>query len=72
MLILIAAVCSLVLAAVLERLLIPVLRALKAGQSIREIGPSWHSCSANFCGAVRPRFRLKRTFKKSSAKPISP
>ena len=46
MLILIAAVCSLVLAAVLERLLIPVLRALKAGQSIREIGPSWHNSKA--------------------------
>ena len=24
------------------RLLIPALRALKAGQSIREIGPNWH------------------------------
>ena len=27
----------------LGRILIPLLRALKAGQSIREIGPSWHN-----------------------------
>ncbi|WP_251449251.1 phospho-N-acetylmuramoyl-pentapeptide-transferase [Vermiculatibacterium agrestimuris] len=33
---------SFVLTAFLGRLLIPVLRALKAGQSIKEIGPSWH------------------------------
>ena len=25
------------------RMLLPVLRALKAGQSIREIGPTWHN-----------------------------
>ncbi len=33
---------SFVLSVVLGRLSIPVLRALKAGQSIREIGPKWH------------------------------
>ena len=33
---------SLVLTVFLGRLLIPVLRALKAGQSIKEIGPTWH------------------------------
>ena len=31
------------LTAVFGRLLIPVLRALKAGQSIRESGPTWHN-----------------------------
>ena len=41
--ILIAAVCAFVLALLVGRLLIPVLRALKAGQSIREIGPTWHN-----------------------------
>ena len=34
------------LALVFGRLLIPALRALKAGQSIREIGPSWHNSKA--------------------------
>lgn len=43
MLILIAAVCAFVLTVILGRLLLPVLHALKAGQSIREIGPSWHN-----------------------------
>ncbi len=37
-----AAAVSFVLTAVLGRLLIPALRALKAGQSIKEIGPTWH------------------------------
>ena len=27
-------------------LLIPMLRALKAGQSIREVGPTWHNSKA--------------------------
>lgn len=27
-------------------LLLPILRALKAGQSIREVGPTWHNCKA--------------------------
>ena len=34
---------SFVLAVAFGRWLVPALRALKAGQSIREIGPSWHS-----------------------------
>ena len=44
--ILAAAGLSCVLSAVFGRLLIPVLRALKAGQSIREIGPTWHNAKA--------------------------
>ena len=35
-----------VLSAVIGRFLIPVLRALKAGQSIREVGPTWHNNKA--------------------------
>lgn len=42
-LILIAAACAFVLALLVGKLIIPVLRALKAGQSIREVGPTWHS-----------------------------
>ena len=38
--------CTFVLSLVFGRLLIPTLRALKAGQSIREIGPSWHNSKA--------------------------
>ena len=34
------------LTAIFGRLLIPVLRALKAGQSIRESGPTWHNYKA--------------------------
>ncbi len=37
---------SIVLTGILGRLLLPVLRALKAGQSIREIGPTWHNNKA--------------------------
>ena len=33
---------SFLISFVLGRLLIPVLRSLKAGQSIKEIGPTWH------------------------------
>ena len=40
--ILITAAASFVLTVILGRLLIPALRALKAGQSIKEIGPNWH------------------------------
>ena len=39
----ITAIVSFVLAVIFGRWLIPALRALKAGQSIREIGPSWHN-----------------------------
>ena len=35
-----------VLAGILGFLLLPVLRALKAGQSIREVGPTWHNNKA--------------------------
>ena len=35
-----------ILTAIFGRLLIPVLRALKAGQSIRESGPTWHNYKA--------------------------
>jgi len=41
-----AAVVACILSGVFGRLLIPVLRALKAGQSIREIGPTWHNYKA--------------------------
>ena len=44
--ILVAAVFAGVLSAIFGRLLIPVLRALKAGQSIREVGPTWHNYKA--------------------------
>ena len=37
-----ALLVSFILTAVIGRLLIPALRALKAGQSIKEIGPTWH------------------------------
>ena len=41
-----AAVLACAFSAIFGRLLIPVLRALKAGQSIREIGPTWHNYKA--------------------------
>ena len=44
--ILIIALMGAVLSGVLGRLLLPVLRALKAGQSIRELGPTWHNNKA--------------------------
>ena len=44
--VLIIAAVAAVLSAVLGRLLLPVLRALKAGQSIRELGPTWHNNKA--------------------------
>ena len=44
--VLIIAVVAAVLSGVLGRLLLPVLRALKAGQSIRELGPTWHNNKA--------------------------
>ena len=43
---LIAALVGGVLSGGLGYLLLPVLRALKAGQSIREIGPTWHNNKA--------------------------
>ena len=44
--IIITAVVSLGLTALIGYLLLPVLRALKAGQSIRECGPTWHNSKA--------------------------
>ena len=44
--ILITAAVAAVLTGAIGYFLIPVLRALKAGQSIREIGPSWHNSKA--------------------------
>ena len=35
-----------ILALLLGRVLVPALRALKAGQSIREVGPKWHQGKA--------------------------
>lgn len=42
MTIFISGVAALLLTVVIGRFLIPALRALKAGQSIKEIGPNWH------------------------------
>ena len=44
--ILITAALGGILSGILGYLLLPVLRALKAGQSIREIGPTWHNMKA--------------------------
>ena len=44
--ILITVLASAVLTGGIGYFLIPVLRALKAGQSIREIGPTWHNNKA--------------------------
>ena len=44
--IIIAVLAGGVLSAVLGYFLLPVLRALKAGQSIRQIGPTWHNNKA--------------------------
>lgn len=46
MLQILAALCAFVLSAIFGKCLIPALRALKAGQSIREIGPKWHAGKA--------------------------
>ncbi len=42
----VTAAAGFVLSGVLGYFLLPVLRALKAGQSIREIGPTWHNNKA--------------------------
>ena len=44
--VIITAAVGLLLSAGIGYLLLPVLRALKAGQSIREIGPTWHNSKA--------------------------
>jgi phospho-N-acetylmuramoyl-pentapeptide-transferase len=42
----VTALVSAVLTGIVGYFLLPVLRALKAGQSIREIGPTWHNNKA--------------------------
>ena len=44
--ILITALVACVLTGGIGFLLLPVLRAVKAGQSIREVGPTWHNYKA--------------------------
>ena len=44
--VLITAVASAALTGVIGYFLLPILRALKAGQSIRELGPTWHNNKA--------------------------
>ena len=44
--VLLMVVCSCALTGVVGWFLLPVLRALKAGQSIREVGPTWHNSKA--------------------------
>ena len=44
--IVVTALTGCVLSAVLGRFLLPILRALKAGQPIRSIGPTWHNSKA--------------------------
>jgi len=44
--VLLMAVLSCALTAAIGWFLLPVLRALKAGQSIREVGPTWHNSKA--------------------------
>ena len=44
--IILAIVCAFVLGLILGKVYIPMLHALKAGQSIREIGPKWHEVKA--------------------------
>ena len=44
--ILITALVSGIITFAIGHVLLPILRALKAGQSIREIGPTWHNVKA--------------------------
>jgi len=44
--IVITALVSLVMTVAFGVILLPILRALKAGQSIREVGPTWHNSKA--------------------------
>ena len=44
--VIVSVVAGFVLSAILGKFLIPALRALKAGQSIREVGPTWHNSKA--------------------------
>ncbi len=44
--IIVTGIIACVLADIIGHFLLPVLRALKAGQSIREVGPTWHNSKA--------------------------
>ena len=44
--ILITLAAAFMLGLAIGKVLLPALRALKAGQSIREIGPTWHASKA--------------------------
>ena len=44
--IIVTVIAAYVLTLVLGRMLLPLLRALKAGQSMRDIGPTWHNSKA--------------------------
>ena len=44
--ILVTALMGAVLSGIIGYFLIPVLRTIKAGQSIREVGPTWHNHKA--------------------------
>ena len=44
--VIVSVIAGFVVSAVLGKFLIPILRALKAGQSIREVGPTWHNNKA--------------------------
>ena len=46
LMVIVSIISGFVLALVLGKFLIPALRALKAGQSIREVGPKWHNGKA--------------------------
>ncbi len=46
LLLLAAVLCCFVIALAAGRVIIPWLRAMKAGQSIREVGPKWHNSKA--------------------------
>ena len=41
--IIVTILCAFIVGLILGKVYIPMLHALKAGQSIREIGPKWHS-----------------------------
>ena len=43
LMVILSVIAGFVLSFLLGKWLLPVLRALKAGQSIREVGPKWHS-----------------------------
>ena len=43
---LITCIVAFVIAAISGRFIVPALKALKMGQSIREIGPTWHNSKA--------------------------